>query len=74
MNLLNGFKVRSENDKRKYVLPELDEMAFTGSDLSGEPGLTEMLVDPVVLSMMLRDGVGADEIAELFKSRDKIAA
>lgn len=33
-----------------------------------------MLVDPVVLSMMLRDGVGADEIAELFKSRDRIAA
>lgn len=74
MNLLNGFKVRSENDKRRYVLQELDNLAFSGSDLSGEPGLTEMLVDPVVLTMMLRDGVGTDEIAELFKSRDRIAA
>lgn len=41
MNLLNGFKARSENDKRRYVLRELENLAFSGSDLSGEPGLTE---------------------------------
>ena len=74
MKLLNGFKMRSENCGRDFVLRELNELSFSGSDLSGEPGLSEMLADPVVLSLMLRDGVRADEIDSLFKTKQDIAA
>ncbi len=74
MNLLNGFKMRSENSGREFALRELNDLAFSGSDLSGEPGLSEMLADPVVLSLMLRDGVRADEVDNLFKMKQKIAA
>ena len=74
MNLLNGFRMRSESSGRGFALRELNDLAFSGSDLSGEPGLSEMLADPVVLSLMLRDGVRADEVDNLFKMKQKIAA
>ena len=74
MNLLKGFKMRSENNGRDFALRELHDLSFSGSDLSGEPGLAEMLADPIVLSLMLRDGVHADEVDLLFKMKQKIAA
>ena len=74
MSLLTGFKMRSESNERGYFLQELNNLSFAGSDLSGEPGLAEMLVDPVVLSVMHRDGVGADEGCNLFRMKRKIAA
>ncbi len=74
MNLLTGFKMRSESIARGYSLPELNDLSFAGSDLSGEPGLAEMLADPVVMSLMHRDGVHTDEVSNLFRMKRKIAA
>ena len=74
MNLLNGFKMRSENKGQAFALRELNDLSFSGSDLSGEPGLAEMLADPVILSLMLRDGVRPDDVDRLFKMKQKIAA
>ena len=74
MNLLSGFKTRSADNERVYSLQELNNLSFAGSSLSGEPRLTEMLGDPVVLSLMSRDGVRADEVANLVRQKERIAA
>ena len=77
MNLFNGFRIRpkkSLSDTQDYALRELNELSFAGSDLSGEPELEDMLVDPVVLSLMLRDRIHADEIARLMRHQKKRAA
>ena len=73
MKLLDGFKSLSESGGR-YTLLELNDLSFSGSDLSGEPGLSDMLADPVILSLMIRDGIRADEIDRLFNEKKEMAA
>lgn len=74
MNLLSGFKSRSADNERVYVLQELNQLSFAGTSLSGEPRLSDMLDDPVVLSLMRRDGVRADDVAGLVRMKEDIAA
>ncbi len=37
--------------------------------LRGEPGLEEVLSDPIIERLMTRDGVNPDEVRQLAKSR-----
>ena len=69
MSVMNGFTVRSEEEGRGFTLPELNNLSFSGRNLSGEPVLRDMLIDPVVRAMMRRDGVRAEEVKGLMGPR-----
>jgi hypothetical protein len=74
MNPLRGFMMRSGKNEMSRMSLDHERRYQPDADLSGEPTLEEMLSDPVVMSMMRRDGVSRMDIIQVFDRWERKAA